>query len=284
VRRKFSRRWKINEAAGYPVLNVRMREAGTGKSLAGKGIVVTRPVHQAAHLAGLIRAEGGNPLLFPVIEIVGLDDARPLLALIDRLDDFDWAIFVSPNAVSKALGLISARRALPARLRIAAVGRGSVRELNLCGVIEVIAPARFDSEALLDLPQMQDVAGKRIVVFRGDGGRELLGDTLAARGAIIEYAACYRRARPRTDAAPLLGAWARDELHAITVTSSEGLQNLCALVGAAGQLRLRKTPLFVPHPRIAETARELGLATVVVTAQGDDGIVQGLQQWFAAGK
>ena len=260
-----------------------MSEAGTAKTLAGKVIVVTRPAHQAAHLAGLIRAEGGDPLLFPVIEIVGLDDTRPLLALIDRLDDFDWAVFASPNAVSRALNLVRARRALPARLRFAAVGRGSVRELNLCGVTAVIAPARFDSEALLELPQMQDVEGKRIAIFRGEGGRELLGDTLTARGASVEYAACYRRGRPRIDAAPLLQAWARDELHAITVTSSEGLQNLFALVGAAGQLRLRKTPLFVPHPRIGETAGELGLAAVVVTAQGDDGIVQGLQQWFAAG-
>ena len=176
-----------------------MGETGTGKSLAGKGIVVTRPVHQAAHLAGLIRAESGNPLLFPVIEIVGLDDTRPLLALIDRLDEFDWAVFVSPNAVMKALSLIHARRTLPARVRFAAVGRGSVRELKLCGVTAVIAPARFDSEALLELPPMQDVTGKRIVIFRGEGGRDFLGDTLTARGAAVEYAACYRRGRPRID-------------------------------------------------------------------------------------
>ena len=261
-----------------------MSVAGTGKSLAGKGIVVTRPAQQAAHLAGLIRAEGGNPLLFPVIEIVDIDDMEPLLALIGRLDAFDWALFVSPNAVRKAFNLINARRALQPRLRFAAVGRGTVRELNECGVSEVVAPARFDSEALLELPEMHDVAGKRIVIFRGDSGRELLGDALAARGAAIEYAACYRRARPHSDAAPLLDAWARDELHAVTATSSEGVQNLLVMVGAAGQLPLCKTPLFVPHPRIAATARELGLTAVVVTAQGDDGIVAGLQSWFAAGK
>ena len=250
--------------------------------LAGKGIVVTRPAHQAGYLAESIRAGGGNAILFPVIEIAEIEDQQPLLALIDRLDDFDWAIFVSPNAVSRALRLINARRELPARLRFAAVGHGSVRELNQCGVREVTAPARFDSEALLDLPQMREVGGKRIVIFRGVGGRELLGDTLAARGAGIEYAACYRRVRPRRDAARLLEAWARDQLHAITVTSSEGLHNLVALAGATGRSPLRQTPLFVPHPRIAETARELGLATVVVTAQGDDGIMHGLQQWVTA--
>lgn len=251
------------------------------RPLAGRGIVVTRPAHQAAPLADLIGAAGGKAILFPVIEIVEVGDLQPLLALIDRLEGFDLAIFISPNAVNQAMNLIKARRELPPRLLLAAVGRSGVRELRHFGITAVIAPAaRFDSEALLELPALQDVAGKRIVIFRGDGGRELLGDTLTARGAAIEYAECYRRGRPRLDAAPLLRAWARNELHAITGTSSEGLHNLFDLVGKLGQSWLRKTPLFVPHPRIEQTARELGLATVVLTAQGDEGLVQGLAQWF----
>jgi uroporphyrinogen-III synthase len=202
--------------------------------------------------------------------------------LIDRLDEFDLAIFISPNAVNKAMNLIKARRALPTHLQLAAIGRSGVRELRHFGITAVIAPAaRFDSEALLELPALRDVAGKRIVIFRGDGGRELLGDTLTARGAAIEYAECYRRGRPQLDAAPLLKAWARNEVHAITGTSSEGLRNLYDLVGKPGQSWLKKTPLFVPHPRIEQAARELGIATVVLTAQGDEGLVQGLEQWFA---
>ena len=259
-----------------------MSEASKGKALASKRIVVTRPAHQAEHLAALIRAEGGAVLLFPVIEIVDIADPRPLLALLDRLDAFEWAIFVSPNAVMTALSLIKARRALPPALRFAAVGRGSVRELNNFGVTGVIAPARFDSEALLEMPEMKNVAGKRVVIFRGDGGRDTLGDTLAARGAVVDYAECYRRARPRSDATPLIDAWARDKLHAITVTSSEGLRNLGELVGARGREWLRKTPIFVPHARIAATARELDLAGVVLTGQGDEGLLEGLQRWFAA--
>jgi len=251
------------------------------KPLAGRGIVVTRPAHQAAHLVELITAAGGKPVLFPVIEIVEVDDLQPLIGLIERLDEFELAIFISPNAVNKAMNLIKARRELPPRLKFAAIGRGSVRELKHFGLTEVIAPARFDSEALLELPEMKDVAGKRIVIFRGDGGRELLGDTLTARGAAIEYAECYRRGRPQIDAAPLLKAWARNELHAIIVTSNEGLHNLFDLVGKLGQSWLRKTPLFVPHPRIEQAARELGLASVVLTAQGDEGLVRGLAQWFA---
>ena len=258
-----------------------MSEARKGKSLAGKRIVVTRPAHQAEHLAALIRAEGGDALLFPVIEIVDIEDRQPLIALIDRLDAFEWAIFVSPNAVMKALSLIKARRALPSNLRFAAVGRGSVRELNNSGVTGVISPARFDSEALLEMPEMKNVAGKRVVIFRGDGGRELLGDTLAARGAAVEYAECYRRARPKADIGPLLELWQRHQLNAITVTSSEGLANLYEMLGVAGRPCLLQTPLFAPHERIAAAAHALGVQTVVLTGPGDEGLVAGLAAFFA---
>jgi uroporphyrinogen-III synthase len=252
-----------------------------GRPLAGLGIGVTRPAHQAEELMALIRAAGGVPVACPVLEIQDVEDLGPLMALINRLETFDLAVFISPNAVAKAMNLIQAHRTLPAGLRLAAVGKASARELAKFGVTEVIAPEqRFDSEALLALPALQDVAGKRVVIFRGDGGRELLGDTLVARGARIEYAECYRRTRPRGGAENLMRAWARDELAAITVTSSEGLHNLFDMVGTLGRQWLKKTPLFVPHERIAATARTLGLQQVIVTEPGDEGLVRGLVEWF----
>jgi uroporphyrinogen-III synthase len=262
-----------------------MNVATSVQPLAGRGIVVTRPAHQAAHLADLISAAGGNPILFPSIEIIAVDDPQPLLALIDRLDEFDVAIFISPSAVNMAMRAIGARRALPPRLKLAAIGPGGVRELGNFGLTGVIAPAvRYDSEALLELPEMRDVAGKRVVIFRGDGGRELLGDTLAARGARVEYAEVYRRDRPQADAAPLLLAWERGGLHAVVITSSEALRNLFDLVGERGQPRLMKTPLFVSHPRIEQAARALGAATVVLTGQGDEELLRGVTQWFAGNR
>ena len=150
-----------------------MSEASKDNPLAGKGIVVTRPARQAAHLASSIRAAGGTALLFPVIEIADVEDPRPLYALIDRLDAFEWAIFISPNAVNKALTAITARRGLPPRLAFAAIGGATTRELKNFGVAQVLAPARFDSEALLEMPQFQNIAGKHVVIFRGVGGREI---------------------------------------------------------------------------------------------------------------
>ena len=254
----------------------------TAGALAGRRIVVTRPAGQSAQLAALIRAAGGEPLLFPALEILDASDLQPALELIERLDQFDLAIFISANAVTKALALVRTRRAWPPALRIATVGRGSERELQRQGIAEVIAPGeRFDSEGLLDLPQLAQVQGKRIVIFRGEGGRELLGETLAARGATVEYAECYRRGRPQADASPLLAQCARRELDAFTVTSSEGLANLRQMLGEAGWPCLRNTPLFAPHERIAVAARSLGVQTVVQTDAGDEGLIAGITAFFA---
>lgn len=248
--------------------------------LRGMGIVVTRPAHQAQHLAQLIAAAGGEAILFPVLEILDVAGSHQLHALIARLDTFDVAIFISPNAVAKAMSLIRAQRELPAQLTIAAIGRGSKKELERCGVSQVIAPQRqFDSEGLLELPQFQDMRGKRVVVFRGEGGRETLGDTLIARGAQLEYAECYRRGKPEIDPVPLLRRWARGEVQAVTVTSSESLHNLIDLLGGPGQQWLKKTPLFAPHARIAAVARGLGLGQVIATEAGDDGLLMGLIEW-----
>lgn len=261
--------------------------SGSGP-LSGKGIVITRPREQAQAFAAAIRDAGGNPLVFPTIEIEDLPDLRPVLALIDRLHEFDLAIFISPNAVRKAMNLVRARLGdapWPARVRVAAVGRGSRRELERQGLREVIAPeAHADSEALLALPALADVACRRVVIFRGEGGREALGDALLARGARLEYAECYRRAKPSADLGPLLAAWARGQVHAVTVTSSEGLANFYEMLGGLGRQWLRTTPVFVSHPRIADDARGRGLAEVIVAGPGEAELIERLVAYFREAK
>lgn len=249
--------------------------------LVGRHIVITRPAGQAAHLAEALSALGARPVLFPVLAIFDVEDIDPLLDAAIRLDQYDWAAFVSPNAVDKALTVILARRAWPAGLRVATMGHSSEAALARFGIADVLAPQdRLDSEALVALPELQDMAGKRVIIFRGDGGRELLGDTLKARGATVDYVACYRRARPDTDPAGLLKRWGDGQLDAVTLTSSEGLRNLWDMLGPLGQSWLRKTPVFVPHARIAEQARALGLHEIITTGPGDDGLVRGLVEHF----
>lgn len=251
------------------------------KPLAGLGVLVTRPAHQAGHLAGLIEQAGGKAIRFPTLEIFDAKDMSALSAAIDRLEQFDLAIFISPNAVNKAIGLIRARRDWPQGLRCAAVGKGSGKALALLGIDDVLVPqGRFDSEALLALPELQDVGGKQVVIFRGDGGRELLGEELTRRGAGVTFAECYRRGKPvGADVEPLLQQWAHGEVGAVTVTSGESMRNLFDLVGATGQQFLKKTPVFAFHEEIAEVARKLGIEQVYTTPSGDDGLLSGLIAW-----
>ncbi|MET0205269.1 MAG: uroporphyrinogen-III synthase, partial [Casimicrobiaceae bacterium] len=192
---------------------------------------------------------------------------------------YDIAIFVSANAVEFGVG---APARWPSSLVPFAPGPGTAEALAAVGVTGARVPAeRFDSEGLLALRELQDVKGRRVIVFRGDGGRELLGATLRERGAHVDYVACYRRAAPQSGADGLIAALGEGRVHAVTITSSEGLDNLLAAVGDAGRASLAKLPVFVPHPRIALHAGERGL-TAIVTAGGDAGLVAGLREWFAS--
>lgn len=253
------------------------------KQLTGINILVTRPAHQSAFLADGIHTAGGNPILFPVLEITDVKDSTPLIKLINRLDEFDWAIFVSPNAVNKAMSfMIKQRSPLPSHLRIAAVGKGSADTLKHYSVGEVLIPTEHsDSEALLKREELQNMRGKRVVIFRGSGGRQLLGDTLIQRGAMVEYAECYRREKPNVNITPLLAAWSQNEIHAVIITSSEGLHNLFDIMGELGQQLLKSTPVFTVHERIAQTAKGLGVERVIKTSSsGDEGLLESLRMYF----
>ena len=241
--------------------------------LANLSIVVTRPREQAADLAQRIERLGGRALLFPLLEIAPISDQAALQEQLVRLAQFDLLIFISPNAVRYGM---AAMPPLPDTVRIATVGQGSAHALRELGITSIIAPTgRYDSEALLALPELQKVSGWRVAILRGDGGRELLGETLKARGATVEYITCYRRSKPRFDAASLLAA-APD---AITVTSSEALGHLWAILEEPARTRFTAMPLFVPHERIASLARQQGWRHVVVTASGDDGMMAALVAW-----
>lgn len=252
----------------------------TKTALSGKTILITRPVEQSKKLSQLIQAAGGVPVVFPAIEIKPPTDPERLHELLSRLDHFDLAIFVSPTAVARAWEVIATTRGWPKNLKVAAVGQGSAQALNERGLQNIIVqPEQSDSEALLALPALEAVSGQRIVIFRGEGGRELLAQTLAQRGAIVEYAECYRRAKPEADITPLLQQHTRQKFAAIVLTSRESLANLREMLGTAWD-RFRSVPVFVPHPRIAEAAREKGMETVHVVSGGDVGMMQTMVKFF----
>ena len=246
--------------------------------LQGRRILVTRPAAQATGLAASIAEQGGEAVCFPLIEIFPSEDSRPLDEAIVRLETFFVVIFISPNAVDFGMSLLLSRRPWPQGLQAAAIGPGTVLRLAEFGIKDVIVPQdRFDSKSLLALAPLQDrsVAGKRILILRGNGGRELLAETLRARGATVECVACYRRVAPQ-DGAVVMSLLCNSGLDALTLSSSEGLRNLLDLLDTGSRERLLALPVFVPHQRIAEEAVRLGLHRVVLTGPADAGLVTGL--------
>jgi len=242
--------------------------------------VVTRPREQAGRLVALLEAEGARALVFPALEIADPADPDAALRIVERLGQYDLAVFVSPTAVDRAFRLV---RAWPAGLRAAALGQGSARELARRGVRETIVPEHgADSESLLALPQLAQVDGMRVVVFRGEGGRALLGETLRSRGAQVEYAEVYRRIRPQADPAPLLDAWKKNEVDAVTVTSAAALRNFAGMLGESGMAALRATPLFAGHERVAAQARRLEVREVLVAGTSDEEMRARLVAYFEA--
>jgi uroporphyrinogen-III synthase len=248
--------------------------------LRGAGIVITRPARQAALLAQQIAALGGTPLIFPTIAILPPDDTHALDDVRLRLAQFDYAIFVSANAVEFGIGDPAA---WPAALPAFAPGPGTGAALTAGGIGDVRQPrTTMDSEGLLELDEFAAPSGKRVVIFRGGTGRDLLADTLTARGAHVTRVDCYRRARPQSGAEGLTAAWRERRVDAITLTSSEGLDNLWEMLDPYGRSELAATPAFVSHPRIAERAHALKLAHVIVTDPTDAGLIASLLQYFDA--
>ncbi|MSP97585.1 MAG: uroporphyrinogen-III synthase [Betaproteobacteria bacterium] len=254
--------------------------SSSARFLAGRTVVITRPERQATGLAHLIEHAGGHVLRFPVMEIEPAGNAA-LDSIIDNLDSFDLAIFISRNAVEQGVARVRRRRAWPPHLAIAAVGAGTRRALEAQGIANAFSPAGpADSEALLAHARLLAVAGQRIVIFRGQGGRELLAATLRARGASVEYAECYLRRIPASDPQPLIAALSGGAVDAIVIASGETLANLIGLLGEAARGLLTAAPLFVPHLRVAADARAFGIADCVVAGPGDDEMLGALVAYF----
>jgi uroporphyrinogen-III synthase len=238
-----------------------------GCRLDGRGVLVTRPASQAQGLCRLIEAAGGVPVLFPTVEILPPQDpeaARRRLA-----EPWDIVIFISRNAVEHGLALCEDRRVLAAAQR-AAVGRATAEAMRQAELAPGLVPdAGFDSEALLALPPLNAVGGRRVLIVRGEGGRALLGETLARRGAEVAYAEVYRRAAPTLDAAELLPQWQRD-LALVTATSDEVLTNLLGMVPASAHRWLQGLPLAVLSERNVVSARALGFRAVAAAGEPSD--------------
>src|SRR4051812_30283170 len=185
------------------------------RRLEGGGVVTPGRGGRAEAFGAALAREGAHPIVFPALAIEDLATSAATEDQLAHLERATLAIFVSAHAVEKGVAAARLRGAWPAALRVAAVGEATAEALRNSGFADVISPPeRHDSEGLLALPELAAVRGSRVLIFRGEGGRERLREVLEERGASVAYVECYRRVKPPADPAPLIAAWKRGEIHA----------------------------------------------------------------------
>lgn len=264
-----------------------------------KGLVVlnTRPRAQQAGLTAAIEAAGGRVVALPLLKIVPLADHESTAVIqrqVECLARFDLLVFVSSNAAEIGARWLRQRwPQLPAGLTMVGVGpvTGAVLRESLglprqegstgkahtpCQIIT--ATEGMGTSAVLELPEMAtaQVKGRRVAIFRGRGGRELLADTLRQRGAQVEYVEIYRRQPLHYKAGEVATILEREGVNGVIITSVESLHCLVAALGSASNIikdaRTEPTsliPLVVPSARVETSAREAGFRQVV-NANGSD--------------
>ncbi|MGR9091478.1 MAG: uroporphyrinogen-III synthase [Gammaproteobacteria bacterium] len=252
--------------------------------LIGYAVLVTRPTRQAAGLCAALEAEGARAIRAPMIEIQPLVEQAGCARIIDGIEHYEKAIFISRNAVEFGLAGLAARGRSLAGIEVFAVGVGTAAELHAGGVEKVITPRdAFSTEGLLKLGGLQSAAvdRKRIVIFRGAGGREMLAETLAVRGAEVDYCEVYKRTVPDLKIADLLADADVAAPDIAVITSLEGATNLADKIDEEGLDLLFDMPLLVVGARMGREVGKLGFTNppVIVDNPGDNDVIETLTRW-----
>ena len=251
-----------------------------------KKVIITRPLAQALEFAEKMRPLNAEAIIFPLIDIHALDDQTELQQKICELSQYSLVVFISPNAIDAFMPHVGV---WPSQLPIAVMGEGSKRALGKFGLTnltaKIISPAnelKTDSETLLEVLDLASLADKRVLVVRGDRGREFLSDTLQKAGAKVQLLTAYRRS------APDLNCRKQEQLTSLLasenvwiITSSEALRTLMGWVERLNSndfvAKMQHQVIIVPHARIAETAQRMGFHFITLTASGDESVLVALQ-------
>ncbi len=231
------------------------------EDLRGAGVLITRPLQTADELIEAVERRGGRAIRFPVLEIL----PRSIQAIrtdADALRPADVTIFVSRNAASFGASLASGR--------IAAVGPSTAAALESAGrTVDILPSEGFDSEHLLEEPELRNATGKVFRIVRGNEGRELLADELEKRGGRVEYLAVYERRLPEyadKELAGIAASFDLGEIDAVVVMSVQSLLNLDSLLSANCAEALQRTLLVTPAARVLKEAQKHGADRPAVLA------------------
>jgi len=241
-------------------------------------LLVTRPQPQADAWSLELRAHGVPAHALPLLQIEHAAEpaARDAWRSLER---YALVVFVSPNAVQSFFALQPVGAAWPATTQAASTGPGTTQALREAGVsaAQVVEPAReaaqFDSEALWQRLRERAWMQARVLVVRGDGGREWLGDKMRDAGAQIEFVRAYRRVLPQWSAeqqALVERALTAPQHTVWLLSSSQATANLLALLP---QESWQAAQAWATHERIAEAARAMGFGAVHTVAPTQQAVV-----------
>ena len=228
-------------------------------------LLLTRPGEDCAALAATLDAAGVYGSCMPLLDIQPLAVSEKQRALVRNLDRYRAVIVVSKPAARLGLALCAEHWSSLPPLVWFTVGAATAAVLEEQGLEVHYPQGADDSEALLRLPRLQAAlacATPRVLIMRGEDGRELLASQLTAQGAHVDYLPLYRRGLPDYPANALVQRIAAERLNGVVVSSGQGFEHLCALA-AQDWPRLARLPLFVPSPRVAQIARQAGAQNVV---------------------
>ena len=238
--------------------------------LKGVSVVVTRAAHQADELCSLIEAAGGQPIRFPVTRIEPMVESDPdIRSVVPHLGRMDIVIFISPNAATFGLALFQ-RLGLtfPKDATVIAIGPGTARVLEACGLaVNGIPDNRFDSEALLGLPELQNVASKKILIVRGLGGREEIALELERRGGRVFHLPCYRREPEKEVNEQSLKLWEAAGGDVLLITSTSSVDHLRLILGDKINRLLKGMIIVAASRRIARHWQAASLPGKVIIAE-----------------
>ncbi|WP_407294690.1 uroporphyrinogen-III synthase [Stutzerimonas zhaodongensis] len=232
----------------------------------GWRLLLTRPAEECESLAATLSDRCIHSASLPLLAIEALAETPQQRTTMLGLDRYAAVVVVSKPAAR--LGLELLRRywpQAPGGQAWFSVGAATGAILADYGLDVSWPVCGDDSEALLALPRLAkaiSVPHPKVLILRGEGGRAFMADTLRARGVQVDSLELYRRHLPDYPPGTLLKTIRSERLNAVMVSSGQGLLSLRSLAGA-DWVELLELPLFVPSPRVAEMAAQLGANRIV---------------------
>ncbi len=247
--------------------------ANNSTDLQGLRILISRPEGRNEDLRAALTAAGAEVSVQPLLRIAPLaeDDPRYQQArrLLLDLDHYQQLIFISANAVACGMAVIDGLwPQYPVGLRCHAIGAATAAALREWPwPAAALAPpgaessGAMDSDSLLAQPALQQVAGQRILIVRGCGGRERLAEILRERAARVDYAECYQRCAPEISAEALQALLDRQRIQLVCLNSGDTLVQFSQRIAAP---RRGDYTLVVPSVRVEQQAREAGFEHIIL--------------------